>query len=385
MATANALPNDTIRVEVGDYGLNEVTTPGVPGYSNFTDSSGTEHFDRDGVVLSTSYVSVIGYNTSINDLHNGGGVPIDNAKFKEIVDQGVFNGILKQPTIWGTSRDTGTGFRVNNAAQETLVMNLTFLDFSYGFSSEGNARYTWIENILTCRTGKDDWPQAQPTCWGGGIIFHSSKTGTIKNCRVRNCAGIGVNITTMSDGTVVKDTDVYCDDNETGDQGATDYYFQIADSNNVEVNNCNALRLNGPFGYPAHTGHGFLFSGWVDEPAGVTYTTTGNEFIGCGTSDVAESFLFIGKRVDANSVIGCYSERTSALTNETFQASVQFTNGAKNNVVSRSRFDNSRSAIIYNVWEGRGLNPDEAAIDNLVENCIFNQCENALYRSAIGR
>ncbi|MFC1758305.1 hypothetical protein ACFL2H_06000 [Planctomycetota bacterium] len=382
-AVSQAGAGDTIWVKTGNYdSANDAEAVADGGPNGFNDHLGI-NIDKK--------LTLIGYHTTPGDLDQGEGVPSNNQEFDDIC-QGYPPGNIKlQPTIIGTDRNIlpvivnsvvtvprRVGVKVTGVTTSYVdVRNFTIRQFSYGAESR-DANHTSFQNTLTCETGKIDDTSSR-TCWGRGITFNNSPDGSIYNCRVRNCAGIGIDVVVNSDRTTVQNTDVYCDDNQTGAQSATDYYFHILHCEDCVMDYCQALKLPdtsvSPSKLPEASGHGFIIAGWIGDLAGVPCAD--NEVKNCYVQDCSECFLFLGEEVESNCVTDCHSLRTVP-DDSTIHGAIYFANGAKDNYVLRTKLENARSAITFDVWRGRDGNPTFAASGNTIENCVFDQCENAI-------
>ena len=367
-AVSVADKNDKIFVKAANYGEPNDSDLGVHG-----------HVDKRGITIDKEGLSLIGYSdlnsvnesTGTTDLSNGAGVPDDYHEFP----------VNKAPTLNGESRSESTHYiGITVTANYVNVRNIRLTNFNQGIYVKSSEDVE-LENVVIFDVGHNTGKNGDDST-GIGINLHEGTKGSAKveNCFILNASHIGIEIRT--DFNVIKDCQVYCDDDSVDSTSSgtyentwkvapTDYYFDVLGSNNT-IENCNIARIrkNGQ-NWPTHGGHGYTIQGRNGNVA------KENKFVDCKSENIDEFILLRGPGAKENTFHKCISnlidDEDSDTSIKAFRrpwGSISIAGGPEGNRFQRIRVNNSTQGISYGrVAGGSGTHSSK---NNWFENCIFD-------------
>ncbi len=356
---ANLQPGDTVFVQAGDYGNENVV---------FT-KSGT----------AGKPIVFIGYKTKPLDTPP---VLVTNATANTTFDAS------DMPTYSGTNRASGTGFDCSK--QHHLVFkNFQIRNYAYGFMGGGpsqDAGHLLLENINIMSIGDTNASYSGQAFLFGSMSTKFSNNNTLNSCLVINAAaeGIGMN----GNNNLLNDCNIFC--NENNGSAPTDYYIIICGSYNT-LNRCYIERKAGL----KHNGHGIGAKTNAEQVVdkGLPYTPIPaqyNTFNYCVAKNLGESFYVRHRTAQYNLFYHCKAIGTHTGVKNSSGGegnAITVRDGASDNTFDGCHAENCHAGIIFEdtVEDGdTGSNPPgHPGNNNQFLNCIFNNCYIGAYYSEL--
>lgn len=350
---------DTIHVKAGLYDESNDLAAFV--------ESGKYYFDSEGLVVNEGSLQIVGYEQSVGDLDTGSGVPSGSASMGQISDMVNVSGTspptgFKAMPAIVSSDYVGTSMLIE--ADDVQIKNFWIDGKAVGLHIKGTQAKEFEGCIVENLVFRD---QGNPEVSGTGIAIwfqycngdNSLNENIIKNCRIINASNCGILFHYSEDNTI-EGCHVYSND-ATSTHGETDYYYDIAWSQDNTVKDCIAERKASTNSHR----HGFIVQ---NRPGTTTEVSSGNVFSDCMAFDMAHSFALQGN-VTGNTVVECESHGSTSMINA--WGALLITSGPVNNKFRRLRSYSPTIGVLFEHQNSFNPNADFASSSNSFDNCIF--------------
>lgn len=273
------------------------------------------------------------------------------------------------PVFDGGNRATGVGIDTSSRGNY-IFKNIQFIGSENAVF--GNTTYNLVfENISARELGAISSQGGDGFAIESGVLHSSTYNVRIVGCSVTN--GTSTNIGYRGNNGLIKDCFSYCDQAPAGSQdviAATDYYYQIAGSNNIIMNPY--AEKNTPNG-DGHLGHGVSLKAVLG--------TTEHNLIDGGT--VIGIFGGVQFRWDdtkycvARNMTITESPTNPRAGSQVGSNGVMFFSGGERNIFENGYIEGVDSAICYQ--DNDETTANSAGNENIVKNSVFNGCEVVVY------
>jgi len=312
-STGSVTAGDTVFIKAGDYGNENVYI-----YLNGTVNN---------PIVIEGYQNVPGDNPNLNYVYG------------DALDASIM------PMLNGGDRTSSYGIFIDNSSN-IVLKNIQITNYASGI-------YTWdnvstnitLDNIQIMSIGDIN---SSYTGLGIGIIY--ANNNIVKNCNVINSCAEGISV--VSDGNVIENCKVFCDEDMTV-YASTDYYI-VATGDNNTFKNCYIERV----GNLEHVGHGM----------GLKENGQNNLFENCE----AKNFIGGGFYVRWQGVTNNEFRNCKAIGTQLESTGFLIRDGASNNTFNNCISDGCSSAFMFLV---SGESANYCGSNNVFNNCIVTDAK----------
>ncbi|MCA9160704.1 MAG: hypothetical protein KDA72_20375, partial [Planctomycetales bacterium] len=223
-----------------------------------------------------------GYNSSINDLNGGSGMPQSYAN----CSSGSYD--TSQPLIEGTSRNSGVGIEwgeylsyasaTSDWVRWVDIRNFNITNCEWGvrvFGQNNTFTNIYIYEVSSIDTMAKQYVGCGIRFWGRSATFRdvagdkwkaekASFQNVASNCVVYNSAYMAFGVVN-GHSNEFSNCMAFADDNSSGQLSSTDYYFDVTNSDDNDIIDCEVERHRDGTTALAHVGHGYVLSGYEDD------------------------------------------------------------------------------------------------------------------------
>lgn len=345
------LPGDTIYVQAGNYGAENVV------------------FKKSGTT--SKPIAFIGFKNKPGDAP-----PLLINDTDPYADYSTSN----MPTFDGKDRSKGIAFNCRNQ-NNLIIKNFQIQNYGYGLicgstTQKDDSRLV-IYNVNTMTIG-----DISSSFAGYGIELGSMGTEFANNCTIESCLIVNVAAEGMDicgDNNILRSCKVYCNDEDSN--APTDYYILITGSYN-KLYNCYVERLPNL----SHKGHGISIKDNAEQVVDKDWdmpviNPQYNELYDCVSRNMGESFCVRHRGVQNNFFYHCkgYGTNTGTKGSSIGEGDcIVIRDGASNNTFEGCTAENCASGIVFQdtIEDGDyGSDPPgHPNNNNLIVNCLFINC-----------